>query len=73
MASILLKNIPPQIHQRLKKQAKKSRRSMTQEVLYMIEEGLNGHAAVNELPVPYGGLKHVSDEQMRKWIREGRE
>lgn len=40
MASLTLKNIPEELIERIKELAERERRSMTQQVLYMLEESI---------------------------------
>jgi len=41
MASITLKNVPPELMERLRTAAKSERRSLTQQALHLIEGGLS--------------------------------
>ena len=59
MASITLKDIPPELLDRLRASAKSERRSLTQQALYLIEGGLAGDAS--ELPTPQARA------QIAKW------
>ena len=40
MATLVVKNLPEQLHERLKAQAEQHHRSMTKEVVALIEQGL---------------------------------
>ncbi len=40
MSSITFKNIPPELIERLKRRARQRRRSLTQEVLWLLEEAI---------------------------------
>lgn len=42
MASFTLKNIPDPLLERLRERAESDRRSLTQEILYLLEEALRG-------------------------------
>jgi antitoxin FitA-like protein len=54
MASILLKNVPPGLHRRLKLRAAAERRSLQQETMLVLEHGLSVLDASrhNYLPPP---------------------
>ena len=41
MPSLTLKNVPEEIHQRLKEQAEQHRRSMNQEAIWILEQALS--------------------------------
>lgn len=41
MPTLMVKNIPARLHVRLKEEAKKHRRSMTQEAIVILERSLN--------------------------------
>ena len=40
MTALLIKNVPPPLHERLKEEAQKHHRSMTKEALFILEQGL---------------------------------
>ncbi len=42
MAGLLIKQLPPELHRRLKRAAAKHRRSMAREALVVLEQGLGG-------------------------------
>jgi plasmid stability protein len=54
MSAILLKNVPPGLHRRLKTRAVAERRSLQQEVMLVLEHGLSAldGAQHNYLPPP---------------------
>jgi hypothetical protein len=54
MPAILLKNVPPSLHRRLKLRAADQRRSLQQEVMVVLEQGLSflDAAPHNRLPPP---------------------
>ena len=43
MATITLKNVPPELHERLKASAERNRRSMNSEALVCLERALTPH------------------------------
>lgn len=75
MAALVIKNLPEKIHLRLKEEAARNRRSMTQHAILLLEQALeNGEpmAAKKNPPQPIDlGTRHD-----HKWIyaaiREGR-
>lgn len=80
MASLIIRDIPPELHRRLKAQAKKARRSMGKEALHLIEQVMAGGSVsvpggfvLKELPVPYKGRFPLTDKLINKWKREGLE
>jgi antitoxin FitA-like protein len=72
MPAIVLKDVPEQLHRRLREQAERNRRSMTQELLMIIE------TALRPLP-PLAPVKPVRTRRpfthawLLKATREGRE
>lgn len=72
MASIVLKNIPPELHQHLKERAHAHHRSLTQEILTILEagSGLNLH---RELPPLRKGSFPLTEAWLNKVKREGLE
>ncbi len=70
MPALLIKNVPPILHEKLKEEAQRHHRSMTKEALCILEQGL-GAASARSLrdvkPVPCG--IQIDDS----WIRRARE
>jgi plasmid stability protein len=76
MSTLVLKNLPEQLHERLKAQAAEHRRSLTQEAILVLEQGLltRPRRAPLLLPPPYvlkGGPLTI--EQIEAAIEDGRE
>jgi len=71
MSSLLIKNMPENLHAQLKESARRHRRSMTQEALVILEKYLSMDSAV-EFPEPVKLLKPITAALIRKGIREGR-
>lgn len=76
MSTLVLKNLPEQLHERLKAQATEHRRSLTQEAILVLEQGLltRPRRAPLLLPPPYvlkGGPLTI--EQIEAAIEDGRE
>ncbi len=72
MAALLIKSIPPEIHQRLRLQAERHHRSMNREVLAILEDNLDA-LPVAELPPPVKPLRPVSGEEIVRMIRDMRD
>ncbi|MCC7325583.1 MAG: hypothetical protein IT521_02105 [Burkholderiales bacterium] len=74
MSTLVIKNVPEDLHDRLRQQAERNRRSVTQETLVLIERGVGGHRRVVELPPPIklkGGP--LTARELEKWRKEGRD
>lgn len=73
MSTIVLKNVPDDIHARLKDRAQRNRRSVTKELLTMIEQGLTPTRVAPQLPPPIklkGGPLTI--EEIEAAIEDGR-
>jgi hypothetical protein len=74
MATLVIKDLPDELHRRLKEEAFKARRSMTKEAIYLMETALeekNEPSRLQELPRPYQGQKPLTDKMIQKWKRQG--
>ncbi len=81
MVTITIKNIPPEIYERIKRQAKANRRSVNSEVIAIFEHAVQKRTfedvntilerarKVRELTADYT----ITDEEMTRWKKEGRE
>ena len=72
MASLLIRNLPPELHRRLKEQAARHHRSMTREAIALIEEALGSTGAVREAPPPYRGEFDLTDDFVEEAKRSDR-
>ena len=73
MSALLIKNMPPIIHERLRRRAAEHHRSMNREVIAILERELDRPVAP-ELPPPVVGLdKPVSGEWIVQIIRDARD
>jgi plasmid stability protein len=74
MSTLVIKNLPESLHQRLKTQAERNRRSVTQEAISLIESGITVPRLPPTLSSPVkikGGP--VTTDELEAWINEGRE
>jgi len=71
MASLVLKDLPRELHRRLKEVAHRNRRSMTQQAIVFLESALREVPPV-VLPKPIKPLKRITGEMILESIREGR-
>lgn len=74
MSTIVVKNFPDHLHARLREQAERNRRSVTKEVVTIIERGLAPSRVAPKLSPPVklkGGL--VTPEEIRDWTNAGRD
>ena len=71
MASVLIKNLPDELHQQLKLRAQRHHRSLNKELIALIEGALN-RRPVAELPEPVKLLKPLTQEILDRARKEGR-
>jgi hypothetical protein len=71
MASILIKDIPPELHERLRQAALRDHRSLNKEVVALLEEALKPRAA--ELPPVIRGTFPLTHGWLEQAISDGRE
>ena len=72
MAALVLKNLPDQVHKRLKKEAARNRRSMAQEAITILERSLASIPPVVLPAKPIKPLKKITTAMILRGIREGR-
>lgn len=81
MATLTIRNLPDEVHARLKEQAKRNRRSLNQEVIAELSELCAAqdqddamHSLLRESDAFYGALKRpLSTKDIRRAIEEGRD
>lgn len=73
MAGLVIKDLPPELHRKLKEQAARHHRSMTKEVLAVLEQALSKEVSPQEAPPPFKGRFALTDEFIDQAKREGRE
>ena len=73
MSTLVIKNLPEDLHARLKAQAERNRRSVTMEVVTLIERGTSPNRVVPLLSPPIklkGGP--ITDKDIEAWTNHGR-
>ena len=75
MSTLVVKKLPEPLHERLRERAARNRRSVTQEAIHILEQGIDGPQRREpvELPPPMklkGGP--VTNDWILAAIREGR-
>ena len=73
MPGFVIKDLPPKLHRKLKQQAARHHRSMTKEVLALLDRVLSEEDRPNEIPPPFKGRFALTDEFIEQARREGRE
>jgi antitoxin FitA-like protein len=74
MSTLVIKNLPETLHRRLREQAERNRRSVTQEAISLIETGITVPRLAPALPPPVklkGGP--LTTDEIETSIAEGRE
>ena len=72
MPGLLIKDVPDELHKKLRETAARHRRSMTQEALVLLEEGLRRAVSPAELPPPLSGRIAMTRQFAFRGRREGR-
>jgi plasmid stability protein len=74
MPSLLIRDLPDDLHQKLKERAARNRRSLNKETVVILEMALSGARAMEgpELPTPHRGHFLLTDEWIDQAKREGR-
>ena len=74
MPGFVIKDLPENLHRKLKAQAIRHHRSMTKEVLAVLERALSEEDRPEEvIPPPFKGRFALTDEFIDQARREGRE
>jgi plasmid stability protein len=72
MAALLIKNLPPPLHERLRRRAAEHHRSMNREVIAILEKEIAG-TAPDRLPLPVQPLVPVDGRWIVDAIRNDRD
>jgi hypothetical protein len=75
MPGLLIRDVPDNIHKKLKERAARNRRSLTKEALVILETALSETETTEgaEPPTPYKGRFRLTDEWIEQAKQEGRE
>lgn len=71
MASVLIRNLPDELHRQLKRRARRHDRSLNQEVIALIEIALDNRP-VRALPAPVELRKPLTQDMLDQARQEGR-
>jgi plasmid stability protein len=73
MTDLLIRQMPEELHRKLKARARANRRSMNQEILVLLEQSVAGEG-VRPVPTvrPLKGAFPIDDEWLRRARDEGR-
>jgi plasmid stability protein len=72
MPGLVIKDLPAKLHRKLKERAARHHRSMTKEVLVVLERALSEDAPPREVPAPFKGRIALTDKLIARARREGR-
>jgi plasmid stability protein len=75
MPGLLIRDLPEDLHRKLKERAARNRRSLTKEALVILETALSGTNTSEgpETPMPFKGRFLLTDEWIDQAKREGRQ
>lgn len=75
MSTLVVKNLPDHLHERLKFQARRNHRSVTKEVVSLIEAGIGNSGARPGLPAPLKlkSGRRLTIKEIEEAIAEGRD
>jgi plasmid stability protein len=71
MASILLKDIPPELHERLRQAAARDHRSLNKEVIALLETALQERSG--DLPPPISAEFPITQDWLEHAVSAGRD
>ena len=73
MSALLIRNLPPEVHERLRVLAQRNRRSLSEEAAHLLEEAIAAQMPLAaQPPTPFAGAFPLSDEWLDKAKSEGR-
>ena len=73
MSALLIKNLPPPLHERLRRRAAAHHRSMNREVIAILERELDRPTAAEQPPAVIGLERPISGEWVVQVIRDARD
>jgi hypothetical protein len=71
MPALLIKDVPPELHAKLKREAERNHRSMNRQALVLLEQAMH-LSAPPDLPPPARGKFLLTDKWLKAAKREGR-
>ena len=71
MSTLLIKNIPVEIKQKLSEQAERNHRSLNKETILRLEQSLAGRG-IGPLPPPFKAKVRFSSDWVTKAVKRGR-
>jgi hypothetical protein len=73
MSALLIRNLPPDVHRRLKQLAQRNRRSLSEEASSLLAQAVLAQThALPEIPIPFIGKFPLTDEWLEEAKNEGR-
>ena len=72
MAALVIKDLPNDLHKRLKAEAERHRRSMTQQAVVILEQALRNFPPIR-LPEPIKPIRPISGADVVRAIRKARD
>jgi hypothetical protein len=73
MSALLIRNLPPEVHDRLRVLAQRNRRSLSEEAAHLLEEAVAAQIPLaGQPPAPFTGAFPLSDEWLNQAKSEGR-
>lgn len=72
MAALVIRNLPEELHAKLKARAVRHHRSMNREAIALLEEALSENGGVREVPPPYQGNFPLSGDFIDDAKKKGR-
>ncbi len=72
MTDILIRQLPAELHRKLKERAQANRRSMNQEIQILLETALADERPIPSAPPPFQGAFPIDDEWLLRAREEGR-
>lgn len=73
MSALLIRNLPLEVHDRLKLLAQRNRRSLSEEAAHLLEEAIAAQMPLAvQPPTPFVGAFPLSDEWLDQAKNEGR-
>ena len=73
MTDLLIRQMPDELHAKLKQRARNNRRSMNQEIILLLERSVaEEQPLLSLLPQPLRGAFPIDDEWLRQAREEGR-